>query len=179
MKEDFLHYLWKFKKFRITNLQTTNGEPLSIIGTGQYLQIAGPDFFNAQIIINGQKWAGNIEIHVKSSDWYVHRHETDEAYEGVILHVVWEHDTEIFRSNNATIPVLEIKHHVDPELLHKYYYLTIPKSWIFCEQGIKNVSEFTLQTWLHRLLIERLERKVKPVQKLLEETNQDWEAVLF
>jgi hypothetical protein len=112
MKEDFLHYLWKFKKFETKNLKTFNKEPLTIINSGSYLQLAGPDFFNAQITIGNQKWAGNIEIHIKSSDWYVHHHERDEAYDSVILHVVWEHDTEIFRKNNTEIPVLELKQYV-------------------------------------------------------------------
>ena len=57
----------------------------------------GPDFFNAQLSIGTQMWAGNVEIHVKSSDWYVHHHETDAAYDNVILHVVWEHNMEIYR----------------------------------------------------------------------------------
>lgn len=70
MKEDFLHYIWQFKKFDFINLKTVQGESLIISNFGQYLCAAGPDFFNAQIIIGNQKWAGNIEIHLKSSDWY-------------------------------------------------------------------------------------------------------------
>ena len=88
MKEDFLHYLWKFKKFDTFNLKTSNGEEIVIVNVGNYLELAGPDFFNAQIIIGNQKWAGNVEIHLKSSDWYVHHHERDANYENVILHVV-------------------------------------------------------------------------------------------
>ena len=74
MKEDFLHYLWKFKKFDVLNLKTVNNEEITIVNVGQYLELAGPDFFNAQIVIGTQKWAGNVEIHLKSSDWYVHHH---------------------------------------------------------------------------------------------------------
>ena len=96
MKEDFLHYLWKFKKFDTLNLKTSNEEEITIVSVGQYLELAGPDFFNAQITIGNQKWAGNVEIHLKSSDWYIHNHEQDSGYENVILHVVWEHDTEVF-----------------------------------------------------------------------------------
>ena len=117
MKEDFLHYLWKFKKFELSNLTTSNAEVLTIVNSGQYLQLAGPDFFNAQIIIGDQKWAGNVEIHIKSSDWYVHHHEKDEAYDNIILHVVWDHDTPVFRKNNTEIPVLELKKYVK-----KVYY---------------------------------------------------------
>ena len=179
MKEDFLHYLWKFKKFDTLNLKTFNGEEITIINAGQYLELAGPDFFNAQITIGNQKWAGNVEIHLKSSDWYVHHHERDEAYENVILHVVWEHDTEIFRKNNSEIPVLELKKYVDAATTINYQSLISPKSWIFCEKQLKEIKEFTINNWLERLFFERLERKSKPIFELLEQTNQDWEGVLF
>lgn len=91
MKEDFLHYVWQFKKFDVLDVKTVQGDAITIVNSGQYLQLAGPDFFNAQLTIGGQKWAGNVEIHLKSSDWYIHSHETDTAYDNVILHVVWEH----------------------------------------------------------------------------------------
>ena len=179
MKEDFLHYLWKFKKFDTLNLKTFNGEEITIINVGQYLELAGPDFFNAQIVIGNQKWAGNVEIHLKSSDWYVHHHERDEAYENVILHVVWEHDTEIFRSNNTEIPVLELKKYVDGAAIANYQSLMAPKSWIYCEKQLKEVKEFTIKNWQERLFFERLERKSNPIFDLLKLTNNDWESVLF
>ena len=179
MKEDFLHYIWKFKKFDFPDLKTTNGENLIIINSGQYTQLAGPDFFNAQIEIDNQKWAGNVEIHLKSSDWYLHNHERDDNYDSVILHVVWEHDTEIFRKNNTEIPVLELKNLVSKSVLENYEILMQPKSWIFCEKSLENISEFTLKSWQERLFFERLERKSKPIQDLLIITNQDWEAILF
>ena len=179
MKEDFLHYLWKFKKFNTLNLKTFNGEEITIVNVGQYLELAGPDFFNAQIMIANQKWAGNVEIHLKSSDWYVHHHESDPAYENVILHVVWEHDTEIFRKNNTEIPVLELRKYVDAITIANYQSLMAPKSWIFCEKQLKEIENFTLKNWQERLFFERLERKSKRIYELLEQTNQDWEAVLF
>ena len=179
MKEDFLHYLWKFKKFDISNLKTFNGETLTIISAGQYLQLAGPDFFNAQIAIDNQKWAGNVEIHIKSSDWYLHNHERDDNYDSVILHVVWEHDSEIYRKNNTEIPVLELKNYVPKTLLDNYEVLMQPKSWIFCEKNLASIDEFELKNWQERLFFERLERKSKPLQDLLLKTSYDWEAVLF
>lgn len=179
MKEDFLHYLWKFKKFDALNLKTCNQEEIVISNVGQYLELAGPDFFNAQITIGNQKWAGNVEIHVKSSDWYVHHHEKDSGYENVILHVVWEHDSEIFRSNNTEIPVLELKNYVSTEIVNNYQKLLSPKSWIFCEKQLKEIPQFALINWQERLFFERLERKSKPVLELLQVTNNDWEAVLF
>lgn len=179
MKEAFLHYLWKFQKFNNLSLKTTSGEGISIINCGQYLELSGPDFFNAQICIGNQKWAGNIEIHLKSSDWYIHHHEEDRAYENVILHVVWEHDTEIFRKNNIEIPVLELQYFVDPKVVASYQVLQSKKSWIYCENQLQGFSDFILNNWLERLFFERLERKSKPIFELLNETNSDWESVLF
>ncbi|WP_281237738.1 DUF2851 family protein [Flavobacterium praedii] len=179
MKEDFLHYLWKFKKFDALNLKTSNQEEIIISNVGQYLEQAGPDFFNAQITIGNQKWAGNVEIHVKSSDWYLHHHEVDVSYKNVILHVVWEHDSEIYRSNNSEIPVLELKNYVCTEIVNNYQKLLRPKSWIFCEKQLKEIPQFTLINWQERLFFERLERKSIPVFELLVSTNNDWEAVLF
>ncbi len=179
MREDFLHYLWKFKKFETLNLRTTQNDQIVIIKTGDYLELSGPDFFNAQIKIGNQKWAGNVEIHLKSSDWYVHHHEKDPAYENVILHVVWEHDTEIFSKNNIEIPVLILKDYVSSEIINTYNYLVSPKSWISCEKQIAQIDKFVFKNWQERLFFDRLERKSKFIYDLLEETNYDWESVLF
>jgi hypothetical protein len=179
MKEDFLHYIWRYKKFDFNSLQTSIGDHLTIENVGSYLENAGPDFFNGQITISGQKWAGNIELHLKSSDWYLHHHEKDAAYENVILHVVWEHDVDIFRKNNVEIPVLILKDYVSKDFINNFEILTAPKSWIYCENEIQDVDHFTYSNWTERLFIERLERKQKPIDELFLKLNKDWEAVLF
>ena len=179
MKEDFLHHVWQFKKFDIANLKTTKGESIQILNSGQYLQLAGPDFFNAQLIIGNQKWAGNVEIHLKSSDWYVHNHEKDSNYDSVILHVVWEYDVPIFRKDNSEIPTVELKEYVALSDLHKYQSLVSQKSWIYCENELQNVDNFIFKNWQERLFFERLERKSQLIFELVETSNQDWEAVLF
>ncbi|WP_299518855.1 DUF2851 family protein [uncultured Flavobacterium sp.] len=179
MKEDFLHYVWQYKKFAFTNLKTVSGQELTIIHSGYYIQQAGPDFFNAQIIIDNQKWAGNIEIHLKSSDWYVHHHETDGNYDNVILHVVWEHDTDVFRKNNTVIPVLELKQHVSNEVLQQYSQLFTQKAWINCENQLSTIDGFTISNWIERLFFERLEKKANEVEILLQKNTFDWEATFF
>ena len=179
MKEDFLHYIWQFKKFNVLDLKTVHGEPVEIINSGQYLQQAGPDFFNAQIAISGQKWAGNVEIHLRSSDWYIHHHETDPNYHNVILHVVWEHDTEVFRQDNTEIPVLELKNYTDVSILSSYNALAAAKSWIYCEKELESMNRFVLENWKERLFFERLERKSAPILQLANDTANDWESVLF
>ena len=125
MQEDFLHYVWQYKEFEVLNLKTTLGEAIYIKAVGQHNHDSGPDFFNSQLEINNQLWAGNVEIHVKSSDWYLHSHETDVIYENVILHVVWEHDVEVLRANNTKIPTLEIKSFVNSSALKNYQRLFI------------------------------------------------------
>ncbi|WP_281631386.1 DUF2851 family protein [Flavobacterium luteolum] len=179
MKEDFLHYIWRFKKFDSLNLKSAQGEPITILKTGDYLELAGPDFFNANIEIGNQKWAGNVEIHLKSSDWYLHNHEKDPAYKNVILHVVWENDTAIFRENNTEIPVLVLKDYISKEIIENYNALLSPKTWISCERQLREIDGFVFKNWQERLFFERLERKSTFIYQLLEETNQDWEAVLF
>jgi hypothetical protein len=179
MKEEFLHHVWQFKKFNTQGLTTVQGDPVEIVNGGQYLQLAGPDFFNAQVIIGGQKWAGNVEIHIKSSDWYLHSHERDTNYDNVILHVVWEHDIEVMRKDNSEIPVLELKQHIDPALLSNYNALASVKTWIYCEKELESMDSFVVNNWRERLFFERLERKALPIMELATATNADWEAVLF
>ncbi|WP_417889391.1 DUF2851 family protein [Xanthomarina gelatinilytica] len=180
MQEDFLHYIWQHKKMSVAHLKTTQHEALEIVSVGQHNTNSGPDFFNAQLKIADQLWAGNVEVHVKSSDWFVHNHETDQAYDNVILHVVWEHDTEIFRKNNSIVPTLELKEVVDKMVLLNYSKLLSAKDkWINCEADFAEVAPFVIESWLERLYIERLERKSETIEKLLQDSKNNWEAVLF
>lgn len=180
MQEAFLHYIWQYKKMAVVNLKTTQFEAIEIVGVGQYNTNSGPDFFNAQLKIGEQLWAGNVEIHINSSDWFVHHHETDQAYDNVILHVVWEHDTEIFRKDNSIIPTLELKDVVDKEIYKNYIKLmTAQNKWINCEADFAEVDSFIIENWLERLYFERLERKSKTIEDLLRDSKNNWEAVLF
>ena len=164
----------------LKSLQTTSQESIILKTVGLPNVNSGPDFFNAQLSIGTQMWAGNVEIHVKSSDWYVHHHETDAAYDSVILHVVWEHNIDVFREDNSPIPTLELKNYVLPHTFKNYTSLLSQKqSWIPCESSIKDVDAFTINHWLERLYLERLEGKYKAIETQLIESKQDWEAVLF
>ncbi|GAA4239331.1 DUF2851 family protein [Postechiella marina] len=180
MQEDFLHYLWQYKKFDILNIKTSNQESISILSVGQHNLNSGPDFFNSKLKIGDQLWAGNVEIHINSSDWYVHNHENDAAYDNVILHVVWEHDTDVFRKDNVVIPTLELKYFVEKKALANYHNLfSKPGTWVNCESDFINIDDFTIKNWLERLYFERLERKAFDINALLLESKNDWEAVLF
>jgi hypothetical protein len=180
MREDFLHYLWRYKKFDFTRAQTTGGEVIELIDTGSHNLQAGPDFFNARLRIGGQLWAGNVEIHIRSSDWYFHQHEIDPAYDNVILHVVWEEDIEVYRKDNSPIPSLELKNLSSPKILKKYKNLLSQKpEFISCEKDFSSFDDFRIKHWLERLYLERLERKTGAILNDLEQSGNNWEAVLF
>lgn len=181
MKEDLLHFIWKYKKLQLADLITTKNESVIIIDTGVHNHLSGPDFFNAKINIDGQLWAGNVEIHLNASDWYAHHHEKDPNYNNVILHVVWEDDAEIFRTDSSIIPTLELKNYISKDLLGAYQKLLHQKGTTFinCEKDILTVDDFLFENWLDRLYFERLERKSNFVFELLEESKNNWEQVLF
>ena len=175
MQEAFLHYVWKQKKFQFAQLTTVCNQLVVINSVGMHNDLAGPDFFNAQMQIGNQLWAGNLEIHIKSSDWYVHNHENDKAYDNVILHVVWEHDADVYRKDNSVIPTLELKHYVNESVFENYKHLLLRKKrWINCENDFAQIDEFLLNNWLERLYFERLEQKAEVIQELLQKSKNDW-----
>ncbi len=181
MREDLLHFVWKTNKLATKDLSTTLGKKITVVNSGFHNQHAGPDFFNAKVKIGKQLWAGNVEMHLKASDWYVHGHETDGAYDNVILHVVWDDDVAVFRKDKSQIPTLELKDYLSQKVLHDYKKLlqNPNKTFINCEKDFSTVDSFLMDNWLHRLYFERLEQKSSLIFKLLDESNNDWEKVLF
>lgn len=180
MKEDLLHYIWQFRLYTTSELVTVENNTLRVINPGSQNVNSGPDFLESTLVIDDQRWAGNVEIHINASDWYLHQHEKDSNYDAVILHVVWNHDVEVYMKDNKPLPTLELKHVVSRELLKKYEMLYRADSrWIPCENQIGNISLFDLKHWLERMYFERLEQKTTMIQELLEKSKNDWEAVLF
>ena len=136
---------------------------------------SGPDFLEPKIKIGNTTWAGNIELHFKTSDWEKHNHHKDHNYNNVILHVVWEHDI----SNQNPIPVLELKERVSKILLQRYDELLKAITFIPCESGIHLVKDIIWKSWKERLLAERLIKKSKIVEKYLCQSNYHWEEVFW
>ncbi len=180
MNEKLLHFIWKFRLFEQQDLCTTGGEKIEIVHQGTYNTDAGADFQNAKIRIVKTLWAGNIEIHVNSKDWFAHKHEQDASYNNVILHVVYESAGRIAsRKNGETIPTLELKSRINTNTLYRYEELAKRKTWIPCAKFFKEVDEFTTKNFLERLSIERLENKVAQINLLLADSENDWENVMF
>jgi len=179
MNEEFISYLWKFRLYKNEKLQSTDGEPIEVLQSGEQNYQSGPDFFNAKIKIGETIWAGNVEIHVKASDWLKHQHQTDDAYDNVILHLVYEADTSIKRKDGTPIPTLSLFKRILPKMYQNFLYLHSSKEWIPCQKQITKIDSFTLATWLDRLLIERLERKITPILKALKENQNSWETTFY
>ena len=142
MTEEFLHYIWKYSLFNNFNLIADTGEKIDILHSGYPNINAGPDFINATIIIEGTKWAGNVEIHMNSSDWYKHNHSYDKAYDNVILHVVMNNDQITKRTNGDTIPTIELK--FDKSLYKIYSRLISSELWIPCQNEINKIADIRI-----------------------------------
>lgn len=180
MKEEFLYYVWQFQLFSNVKLLTVDNLEVIIKKVGERNLNSGPDFLNVQLLIDNQLWVGNVEMHLKSSDWYVHNHENDSNYDAVILHVVWEHDVAVFMKNNQPLPTLVLKDFVAKGVYENYQKLNLHKTqFIPCENQIALVDDFITSNWLERLYFERLEQKSIVINELLQQTNSDYEAILF
>lgn len=177
--EELLYYIWKHRYFDHSELKTTSGESLQILQTGIRNQNAGPDFLQTIIKIGQTTWAGNAEMHMNASEWNTHRHETDEAYNTVILHVVWTADAEAFNQAGLKIPCLELHKRADRKMLNRYQELMQNEKWVPCAGLFLTVNDFIRESWSHRLMAERLETKAVTVRQALEVQNQNWEEVCF
>lgn len=179
MNEQFLHYLWQHKYFFLPNLTTTSGEMLTILNTGIHNLDGGPDFLNAKLRIGELEWAGNVEIHLKASDWIKHQHQINEAYDNIILHVVYDADVQIFRKSGDGIPTFQIKGHFNEAMYDTFQEMETSNRWIACEKQISTVPRITFELWLERLLIERLEEKTTLLDVHLQQNQFDWEQSFF
>ena len=167
MNEEFIYYLWKYTLVN-HNLTITSGEQIEIISPGIRNLDSGPDFFNAMIKIGETRWAGNVEIHVNSSDWYKHMHQNNPSYDNIILHVVFNDNTPVHRKNSEIIPTLELKNKFNPSILRNYQIFLKSRSSILCHNQIHYINHFDKLGWLDSLMAERLEQKSEEISRLLD-----------
>ena len=175
--EQLLHYVWKHKLFPLKPLRTTDGMEVEVIDPGLWNNNAGPDFFNAKIKIDGVLWVGNIEIHIKASDWKLHHHDTNSDYDNVILHIASDIDYEPCRPNGEKIPQMEL--HYPTYLVDNYNELIRTSHYPACYKLIPTLSKLLMHSWLNTLQIERFEEKTERIDKLMKKYNNNWEDVFF
>lgn len=184
MKEDLLQFIWKFKYFNSEGLKTTENEDICILQPGIQNFDQGPDFLNAKIQINNTIWVGNIEVHLFSKQWEQHRHQFDEQYKNVILHVVWKYDGNIRDCNGNMPPTLELHDRVSKILLDKYRLLMEKEQqqsgfFIPCENLLSGVDNFRWNAWKSRLATERLENKTGGIFNMMKQTGDNWEETMW
>jgi len=176
MNEEFLQFIWEHGLFNQTDLKTVDGKSVEVILTGHPNTDSGPDFFNARVRIGETIWAGNIEIHQKSSHWYQHRHHLDAAYDSVILHVVERYDKPV-QVKKQELPTLEISY--PPAILEKFEQLLKSNRWIACEDKLAEVDPFVLRFWFSSLMIERLQSKTSDILAILQQNKNNWNETFY
>lgn len=175
MNERLLQFIWQFQYFSRSSLHTTDGEILHIEKPGILNRHQGPDFSEAVIRIGNTRWAGNVELHVLSSDWHRHRHAGDKRYANIILHVVWENDCMIKDNQGNIFPTLEL-HQLVPKLMLEKYAAMMQQAYGFpCSSFLPAMDELHWVAWKERLAAERLERKAAAVLEKLGNTGHHWE----
>lgn len=178
MDEYFLQYLWRFQKFQ-SQPHLTDGTPLTVFHPGHLNSHAGPDFQEAKVAFGDVTWSGSVEIHHRASDWKLHGHSGDMAYENVILHVVWLADIPILNQAGEPIPTLELSRIVSTDLENEYRrYINQPQT-IRCGDALSHISQLQLNTMLDKAFAERLKSKASHVLQLLDENEQDWEETAY
>jgi hypothetical protein len=178
MKEELLHAAWQFGLFDKHSLFTDEGEEVEILNPGIYNKNSGPDFFNGRIRLGGLQLAGNIEIHVKGDDWYAHGHQTDPAYENVVLHVVWEKGKPS-KCGARSIPTVSIKDKVWPSAIENFNELMGSLGRIPCERRIHTIPDTLVRMWVARMTAERMEQKAENARQLVADLKFSPEQTFF
>ncbi len=178
MTEKLLQFIWHLQYFNRSELQTEQGEPLQIIHSGTWNSNQGPDFLSAKIRIGETTWAGNIELHMLTSDWFRHCHQTDSNFQNIILHVVWKND-EPTATSHYYLPVFELQSRVSVLLLQRYEDWMNSVRFVPCEKSLPVVNELTWLKWKERLLVERLQRKSTYILQLYQQNIQHWEETFW
>lgn len=175
--ENLLHYAWKYRLYEPDTLLTTDQQSVEVLDPGIHNFDAGPDFFNAKLRIGDILWVGNIEIHVRASDWNRHNHHQDASYNSVIAHVVSDNDCMTYTQEGRTLPQLIIPypHHLE----NKYIALLKSDSLIACRDTVPYVDSFVFHSWKTRLLIERMEQKTGLIDQIAAQTGHDWDAIFY
>lgn len=175
--ERLLHYVWRHRLFPLEAMHTTEGEAVEVIDPGLHNADAGPDFFNAKVRIGGTVWVGNVEIHLRSSDWVRHGHHTDTAYNSIILHVAETVDTDVVTADGKRPPQLQLP--IPESLRADYATLCRTEDYPRCWPIISKLSRLTTHSWLSALLAERLHERAALVTERLRLTDGDWERAFF
>lgn len=179
MNERLLQFIWQFQYFQKQFLLTTAGEVLLVGKPGIRNQHQGPDFSEADIRIGNTRWVGNVEIHIRSSDWHKHRHGADRNYGNIILHVVWEDDFPLYDNGGNRVATLVLQPLVPKLFLERYRQMMETMVMIPCQPFLPVLDQLGWYAWKERLAAERLERRAKQVLTMVAASSNHWEEVCW
>ncbi len=177
--EKVMHYVWRHRLWNNPSMETVDGRRVTVIDPGQPNNGSGPDFFNAKVRIDGELWAGNVEIHVRASDWYRHGHDSDPAYDSVILHVVDADDAPVERPvSGGRIP--QVRMPCVADFASRYSRLVGNASTeLPCAGEIASMSSLHISDWISALAHERIIGKAERITELLGRFCGDWEETAY
>lgn len=178
-QENFLQLVWKYQYFDKNQLFTTHELPILVKKIGYQNFHEGPDFNESHLKIGEMEYFGHVEVHLKSSDWTAHTHTSDDRYNSVILHVVWEHDEEIKRRDGTVIPTLELKGKVFLDVVRNYERLISGNQEILCGEDLTQMRDIIKFSMLEKALVERCMEKSQMVKEILDKTLGDWEETTY
>ncbi len=175
--ELLLHYCWKHKMWPLQGLETTDGRVVEVLDPGLHNHNVGPDFFNAKLKIGGTLWVGNVEIHDKSGDWYLHGHDKDAHYNNVVLHVVEMADREVQTQEGNFVPQMVLK--VPDNVRENYEELLRTDAYPPCYRIIPKLTPLLVHSWMAALQTERLEQKTVAIAERAQKAGGSWEDAYF
>lgn len=177
MNEEFLQYTWKHGLFDKINLKTIAGQNVEILNPGKWNTDSGPDFFNASVKIDNTVWAGNVEVHIKSSDWIKHKHQNNEAYNSVILHVVNTNNKHISLPNGNPLPTIVIEPNKNAS--KNYEQLITKQNKPACNNFLNNIDKVYIRAAIDAMLVDRLKLKTDSILHTLANTKNNWNETFF
>ena len=175
--EQLLHYIWKHRILPLHELRTTDGRTVEIIDPGLHNTHSGPDFFNAKLRIDGTMWVGNVEIHERSADWFMHSHDQDPAYNNVVLHVASVIDADVVTADGSRPPQMEL--HVPPYVMQNYRCLLAADHYPPCRETVMQLPRLTIHSWMSALGAERLSDKCAAIEQRVRAAGGSWEQAFF
>lgn len=173
-----MYYVWQQRLF--SSLVTVDGDPIEVIHPGLRNTGAGPDFFNAKIRMDGLLFAGNVEMHVRASDWYRHNHNEDRSYDSVVLHVVMQADAQIKLHDGTSVRTVVM--HIPAEILARHNELLAdrdPFCQIRCAPRLGELSTLMIHDWQTALCTQRMIEKTKRVRDLVDNQLLGWREAFY
>lgn len=173
-----MHYVWQHRLLLQPDMITTDGERVEIIDPGMLNRDAGPDFFNAKVRIADRIWCGNVEMHVRASDWHRHGHDTDPAYASVVLHVVAADDCRIQLPEGRIVPQMVMR--CAPDFNERYSRMVdSPADRLACFAELAEAPRIYITDCLTAMAFERLYQKTDRILALLERLNGNWPETIY